>query len=106
MISFDAAHRAVHYPHDRRFRIWIRPSILIGIGVAILAVVARGLDRVCRGRPASYSTRSPDISQRLRRAARVSALGSLLPLLQFPFCDDADSQRSVHPGGSSASVFQ
>ena len=40
MISFDAAHRAVHYPPDRRFRIWIRPSILIGIGIAILAVVA------------------------------------------------------------------
>ena len=36
MISFDAAHRAVHYPPDRRFRIWIRPSILIGIAVAIL----------------------------------------------------------------------
>lgn len=28
MISFDAAHRAVHYPNDRRFRIWIKPSIL------------------------------------------------------------------------------
>ena len=28
MISFDAAHRAVHYPKDRRFRIWIRPSVL------------------------------------------------------------------------------
>jgi thiosulfate reductase cytochrome b subunit len=40
MISFDAAHRAVHYPKDRRFRIWIRPSILIGTGVAILAAVA------------------------------------------------------------------
>ena len=40
MIPFDAAHRAVHYPPDRRFRIWIRPSILIGIGIAILAVIA------------------------------------------------------------------
>ena len=29
MIPFDDAHRAVHYPKDRRFRIWIRPSILI-----------------------------------------------------------------------------
>lgn len=28
MIHFDAAHRAVHYPDDRRFRIWIRPSVL------------------------------------------------------------------------------
>ena len=40
MISFDAAHRAVHYPPDRRFRLWIRPSILIGIGIAILSVIA------------------------------------------------------------------
>ena|SRR5579871_1268534 len=40
MIAFDAAHRAVHYPPDRRFRIWIRPSILIGAASAILALVA------------------------------------------------------------------
>ncbi|HXJ39129.1 MAG TPA: hypothetical protein VNH18_07610 [Bryobacteraceae bacterium] len=40
MISFDTAHRAVHYPPDRRFRIWIRPSILIGIGITILSVIA------------------------------------------------------------------
>ena len=26
MIRFDAAHKAVHYPPDRRFRVWIRPS--------------------------------------------------------------------------------
>ena len=29
MISFDSAHRVVHYPEDRRFRIWIRPSVLL-----------------------------------------------------------------------------
>jgi methionine sulfoxide reductase catalytic subunit len=39
MISFDAAHAAVHYPKDRRFRIWARPSILIGIGAVVLAAV-------------------------------------------------------------------
>ncbi|MGB7189133.1 MAG: molybdopterin-dependent oxidoreductase [Acidobacteriaceae bacterium] len=39
MVSFDAAHKAVHYPPDRRFRIWIRPSILIWTGSAILAVI-------------------------------------------------------------------
>ena len=39
MISFDAPHAAVHYPQDRRFRIWIRPTILIGIRIAILSVV-------------------------------------------------------------------
>ena len=40
MISFDSAHRAVHYPPDRRFRIWIRPSILIGIAVFVVGVFA------------------------------------------------------------------
>ena len=40
MISFDAAHKTVHYPNDRRFRIWVRPSILIGIAVAIFCAVA------------------------------------------------------------------
>jgi sulfoxide reductase catalytic subunit YedY len=40
MISFDAEHRAVHYPPDRRFRIWIRPSLLTGAGIAIFAVIA------------------------------------------------------------------
>ena len=28
MILFDAAHRAVHYPPDRRFRVWMKPSFL------------------------------------------------------------------------------
>ena len=50
MIAFDPAHRAVHYPPDRRFRIWIRPSILIGVAVAILSVDRGGLDRGRRGR--------------------------------------------------------
>lgn len=39
MIAFDDAHRSVHYPPDRRFRIWIKPSILIGIFVAVAAIV-------------------------------------------------------------------
>jgi len=36
MIPSDAAHRAVHYPADRRLRIWIRPSVLILLCVLIL----------------------------------------------------------------------
>lgn len=41
MISFDAAHRAVHYPLDRHFRIWIRRSFLIAASVvAVLPVLA------------------------------------------------------------------
>ncbi|QHS52313.1 molybdopterin-dependent oxidoreductase [Edaphobacter sp. 12200R-103] len=40
MISFDAAHKAVHDPGDRRLRVWVRPSILIGAGGVIVALVA------------------------------------------------------------------
>lgn len=40
MIAFDVAHKAVHYPDDRRFRIWIRPSILIGVGVVLVLLIA------------------------------------------------------------------
>jgi hypothetical protein len=39
MFPFDAAHESVHHPKDRRYRIFVRPSILIGIGVVVLAAV-------------------------------------------------------------------
>jgi sulfoxide reductase catalytic subunit YedY len=35
MIAFDAAHQAVHYPHDRRIRIWVKPSFLIAAACLI-----------------------------------------------------------------------
>jgi methionine sulfoxide reductase catalytic subunit len=35
MISFDAPHQAVHYPPDRRFRVWLRPSV---VGVMLVVV--------------------------------------------------------------------
>jgi len=36
MIHFDAAHRAVHYPTDRRFRIWMSRSALLTLAALIL----------------------------------------------------------------------
>jgi methionine sulfoxide reductase catalytic subunit len=39
MISFDAVHAAVHHPSDRRFRVWIRPSILVAAGGMVVAAV-------------------------------------------------------------------
>lgn len=44
MIPFDAAHRAVHYPNDRRLRIWVRSSILIGLAAVVLGRGPRLLD--------------------------------------------------------------
>ena len=37
MISFDAAHKAVHYPPDRRFRIRLKPSV-VGVVLMLAAV--------------------------------------------------------------------
>jgi DMSO/TMAO reductase YedYZ molybdopterin-dependent catalytic subunit/thiosulfate reductase cytochrome b subunit len=52
MVSFDAAHQAVHYPKDRRITVWIRPSILIGVGAVVLAVlVAAWLEVAVAGLP-------------------------------------------------------
>jgi methionine sulfoxide reductase catalytic subunit len=52
MISFDTAHQAVHYPNDRRFRVWIRPSILIGIAIAaVSAVLAAWIQVALAGLP-------------------------------------------------------
>jgi hypothetical protein len=52
MIKFDAEHAAVHYPPDRRHRLWIRPSILIGTGAAIAALVAAAwIEFVAAGLP-------------------------------------------------------
>lgn len=36
MVKFDAAEKAVHYPADRRFRIWIRPSFAAAVVALIL----------------------------------------------------------------------
>ena len=40
MIAFDAAHEAVHYPPDRRFRIWIRPSVVKLVFILLALTVA------------------------------------------------------------------
>jgi len=40
MIAFDAAHQAVHYPNDRRLRVWVRSSILAGVGVIFALLIA------------------------------------------------------------------
>jgi sulfoxide reductase catalytic subunit YedY len=40
MVAFDAAHRAVHYPADRRFRVWIRPSLLALVALLVVIPVA------------------------------------------------------------------
>ena len=52
MISFDAAHAAVHYPPDRRFRLWIRPSIVVALAVLVaLPVLAAWIDVLVVGLP-------------------------------------------------------
>src|SRR5665213_2493789 len=52
MIAFDAAHRAVHYPPDRRFRIWIKPSfVIVAICLVLIPLVAAWVQRAMFGLP-------------------------------------------------------
>jgi DMSO/TMAO reductase YedYZ molybdopterin-dependent catalytic subunit/thiosulfate reductase cytochrome b subunit len=52
MIAFDATHAVVHYPRDRRFRIWIRPSVLlITLGLLVLPVAAAWIETSIWGLP-------------------------------------------------------
>lgn len=61
MVHFDAAHAAVHYPSDRRFRIWIRPTILTGIVIAAAClIVACWIEFAVAGLP--YIAPVPQVS--------------------------------------------
>jgi DMSO/TMAO reductase YedYZ molybdopterin-dependent catalytic subunit/thiosulfate reductase cytochrome b subunit len=52
MIAFDATHAVVHCPRDRRFRIWIRPSLLlITLGLLVLPVAAAWIETSIWGLP-------------------------------------------------------
>ena len=39
MQAFDQVHQAVHYPPDRRFRVWIDPRFLFAFAVVALVPV-------------------------------------------------------------------
>jgi methionine sulfoxide reductase catalytic subunit len=53
MVPFDAAHAAVHYPRDRRIRIWIRPSVLaVVVALVVVPVAAAWIETSLRGLPA------------------------------------------------------
>lgn len=52
MIRFDPVHSAVHHPPDRRFRIWIRPSVLIAlVVVCLLPLIAAYMQWLAFGLP-------------------------------------------------------
>jgi methionine sulfoxide reductase catalytic subunit len=59
MIPFDDAHRAVHYPPDRRFRIWIRPSALALLSaIVIIPLILAWIERALFGLPQIVSPSS------------------------------------------------
>ena len=104
MIAFDAAHKAVHYPRTgdsasgsslplSRLHLPGADSAWIGLGTG-------GNLRVA----VSRSGTTIQCSDRCRSSwlSLVTALGALF---QLCFYDDADPQRPVDSGGSSAAVF-
>jgi sulfoxide reductase catalytic subunit YedY len=52
MIPFDDAHRAVHYPPDRRLRLWIRPSALaILVALVLIPLILAWIQAAVFGMP-------------------------------------------------------
>lgn len=52
MIKFDAAPKAVHYPADRRFRIWIKPSFaVVAICLTLIPLVLAWVQAASFGLP-------------------------------------------------------
>jgi sulfoxide reductase catalytic subunit YedY len=52
MIPFDDAHRAVHYPPDRRFRIWMRPSVwAILVALVLVPLIVAWIQSAMFGMP-------------------------------------------------------
>ncbi len=74
MIHFDEAHRAVHYPDDRRFRVWIRPSVLIVLLVLLLGPLVLAWMQTA----IFASTCCPISNRRARLQSRMSALRLIL----------------------------
>jgi hypothetical protein len=72
MMHFNDTERAVYYPQDRRFRIWIRPTVLLLLIVlALTPLVLAWLQAAFWGLP--YIAPSP-ASASAPRAARTDFL--------------------------------
>ena len=96
MITFDKPHKAVHYPPDRRFRIWIRPSILVGVCALIAAVIAAAwIEVAVSGMPPVPAV--PQVYPNNFAGPHGFPVWVVLPLFQFSLCDVANPQRPVHP---------
>ncbi len=65
MITFDAAHKAVHYPEDRRFRIWISTrTLLLLLAVVFVPLVLAWMQHTIFGLP--YIAPTPASPKALR----------------------------------------
>src|SRR5439155_21274765 len=72
VVAFDGAHAAVHYPPDRRFRVWIRPSVLaLGTLLVVIPVVIAWIETSIWGLP----TIAPVASVNPNNVASASAQG-------------------------------
>jgi thiosulfate reductase cytochrome b subunit len=64
MVPFDEVHRKVHFPADRRHRLWIRPAYLWGLLALVAALVgAAWLQRLLFGMPYIPLDHALDVGQ-------------------------------------------
>ena len=99
-------HKAVHYPSDRRFRIWIKPSFVAGVvGLLLLAFLIAWAEVVIFRLP--YIPPVPQFNEASAAASpRFPVVGPLCAFLQFSLFDDAHSKRTFNSHGSSAALSE
>jgi hypothetical protein len=95
MIHFDEAHRAVYYPDDWRFRIWIRPSILIpllilALGPFVLAWIQNAIFGLPYIAPAAARMKA-------LRAARMAFRSGFVGAISSPSFSCSCSSAAVSP---------
>ena len=105
-IQFDALHKAVHYPPDRRFRIWIKPSFVAGVvGLLLLPFLIAWAEVVIFRLP--YIPPVPQFNE-------ASAAGPhgfpfwvrYAHFFNFLFLIDAHTERPFNSHGSSAALSE
>ena len=105
MIPFDDAHRAVHYPPDRRFRIWIRPSILAFlVAIMLIPLILAWIQRAIFGLPPIPPP--SEIEATAPGPLGISSVGLLESFLQHALPLHADAERIVDLNGSSTALSE
>ena len=106
MQAFDEVHRAIHYPPDRRFRVWIDRRFIFAFAVVALAPVAIALGTISDRRTSNGNFPAADQSGKSSSSAWFSRLVATDPFRELLFSDAPCPQRTLHFDGSPAALLE